>query len=45
MLTRASARIWNLQQDDTRGEDDAVTVITVISAAVITSILFAFKRH
>lgn len=45
LLTQASARIWNLQQDDTRGKDDAVTVITVISAAVITSILFAFKRH
>lgn len=35
----------NLQEEDTRNEDDALTVITVILAAVITSILFAFKRH
>lgn len=38
----------NLQEDATQNKNDAVTVITVISAAVITkliSILFAFKRH
>lgn len=44
---RASVYIRTCREDATQNENDA-TVITVISAAVITeltSILFAFKRH
>lgn len=34
-----------MQEDASQNQNDAVTLITVIPAAVITSILFAFKTH
>lgn len=46
--TRASVRITTCGEGAAQNENDAATVITVISASIITeltSILFALKRH